>query len=104
MRSITHYHFITTPTVGEDGYQVAHRAAGDEQSSFLAKLLRGQGLQPIDRGILLIDVVAHLCRVHRFTHGWRGLRDRIAAQVDDLHCRLLFHPQQDAGHSGTGSR
>src|SRR5208283_110112 len=64
-----------------DANQVAHAPRGHKQRRFLAKHLRRALLQPVDRGILAVNVVAHFCRSHGATHFLARPRHRIAAQV-----------------------
>src|ERR1700757_5206535 len=64
------------------GDEVAHAAAGDEQSGFLAEDFSGASFQGVDGGVFKVDVVADFGFGHGATHSrcWAG--DGIAAQVD----------------------
>ena len=71
---------------------VGHRAARHEESSFLAEQFGDALLQPVDRGILAILVVAHRCFRHCLSHLRRGPGHRVGAQIDrrsDLRHRRL---------------
>ncbi len=68
---------VSTPTVGQQRRQVAHRAAGDKDSGILAHLLRGEHLEPVHRRVFAIDIVPDICVGHRLAH----LRGRFGYRV-----------------------
>jgi len=75
---------VARPGVQADGELVRHRAGGHEERGFLAEQPCRHLLQTIDGRVFAEDVVADLGRRHRLAHGGRGLRHRIAAQVDHV--------------------
>ena len=66
---------------------VGHRARGDEDRRLLLEALRRDLLEPVDRGILAVDVVPHLRLRDRRAHRGRGPGDGVAPEVEDLHHR-----------------
>ena len=62
--------------------EIAHGAGGHEEAGFAAEDFGGARLQPVDRGILAVDVVADVGFGHGAPHLRRGPRDRVAAEVD----------------------
>ena len=64
--------------------QIAHRAAGDQQRGFLAHRVRRHRLEPIDGGVLAVNVVAQLGARDRLAHLGRRQGDGVAAQIDHV--------------------
>ena len=98
--------------VGEDGDQVAHGAAGQKERGFLAGFLGRKLFQAVDAGVFAKHVVAHFGGGHSAAHGFGGLGNSIASQVDGhgglLHKRVrmgLFHctPQRLPGQEKTAA-
>src|SRR5262249_58996820 len=83
MRAVADHDLVAAAAVRLNGEGVAHRAGGDEESSFFANLLGGQLLQPVHRWVLTINVVAYLGVIHRLTHGGRWLGYGVAAQINN---------------------
>ena len=75
--------------VGHLGDQVAHRATGHEQAGFLVEELGRPFLESVHGRVVAEHVVADLGAGHRATHGGRGVRDGVAAQVDPWHGRRV---------------
>ena len=71
--------FVPTLAVREQGGEVTHRAAGDEDGCFLPHQLRCHRLQPADRRVFAEDIVTDLRAGHRIAHGGRGMGNRVAA-------------------------
>ena len=71
-----------SPAMCEQRGEVAHRAARHEDGGVLARHLRGQRLQAIDRRVVAEHVIANLGGRHGLTHGRRGNGDRITSQID----------------------
>ena len=69
--------------------EVAHRPRRDEEARLLAEQLGGAFLEGVDRRVVAEDVVADLGLGHRAAHRRRGLRDGVAAQVDQGHGRRV---------------
>jgi hypothetical protein len=61
---------------------VAHRAAGQEERRLLAQQLGHHRLQPVNRGVLPLLLVADLRLGNRAAHGRRRLRRRVAVEID----------------------
>ncbi len=74
--------FLAPGAMSHERRQVALRAGGKEQRRCEAEAFRHDGLQPVDRRIVPVDVVSHLCRRHGRAHFRRGPRHGIAAHVD----------------------
>jgi hypothetical protein len=74
--------FVARLAVDADAQLVAHRAGGDEQGGLLAEEGGRFFLEPIDRGVFAVDVVADLGRGHGGAHAGRGAGERVAAEVD----------------------
>src|SRR5690606_33093918 len=81
VRAVRHDDLLTAPQVHGQRDLVAHRARGHEQRSLEAGHLGDRGFQPVDGGVLPVDVVAHLGLGHRTAHLRRGPGDRVAAEV-----------------------
>ena len=71
--------------VGHLGHEVAHRARGHEQPSFLAQELGRALLEGMNGGIVAEDVVADLGLGHRPPHLGRGPGDGVGTKVDQVH-------------------
>ncbi len=65
--------------MAQDRDLVALGAAGDQQSLLLAQHLCRQLLQPVDCGVLPVNIVAQLRRRHGAAHLWGGLSYRVAS-------------------------
>ena len=61
---------------------VAHGARGHEEGGFLAQHVGHHLLEPVDGGILAVDVVPHRRLGHGAAHGVARPGDGVAAQVD----------------------
>src|SRR5882724_7441032 len=61
---------------------VAHGAGGNEKRGFLAKDFGGASLQAIDGGIFAVNIVADRGCRHGSAHGFGGLSDGIASEID----------------------
>ena len=68
--------------LGQDAEQVAHGAAGHEESRLLAHRGRRALLKPVDGGVFAENVVAQLCVGHGAAHLWRGHGQGVGAHVD----------------------
>ena len=83
-----HMRFVTNNDVIAGARQqlqrglVRHRAAGQEQSGFLAQDFSDAFLQPVDRWVFAILVVAHFSFGHGAAHAGGWARHRIRAQID----------------------
>ena len=75
-------HLGPRPGQEAEGDLVAHRPGRDVERRLLAHHGGGQLLQPVDRRVLAVDVVADLGVGHGPAHRRRGRRDRVGAQVD----------------------
>ena len=64
--------------------QIAHTAGWHEQPRLTAKDFRGSRLQPVDRRIFQIDVVAYFSLRHGPAHSRRWLGYGVAAEIDNL--------------------
>jgi len=73
--------------MGQYGAEVAHRAAGYEQSGFLARSRGRQRLQFIHRGVFAVDVVTDGGCGHRLTHGGRRPTNGVGAKINSIHAR-----------------
>ena len=82
------------------GDAVAHGPRGHEQRGLLADYLRGATLQPVDRGVLAIDVVAYLGLEHGAAHGRGRPRDRVAPQIDERQ----IHQEMNSSKTSFDSR
>ena len=68
--------------VRADRHLVRHGAGGHVDGVVLAQNLGGAGLEPLDRGIVAVHVVADGGLGHRLTHCGGGTGDRVAAEID----------------------
>src|SRR5581483_10944507 len=80
-----HDGFVAALAVRQQRDEVGHGAAGDEHGRLLAHPVGGHLLQALDGGVVAEDVVSDFGPEHRLAHRRRGMRDRVAAQVDYLH-------------------
>src|SRR4030067_3354247 len=85
MGEIANNRFVSTLTMREEGGKIAHRTRGDEQRSFLTQHLRGEVLQPINRGILPVHIISHFSLGHSLTHFRSGFGYRVRTEVDAFH-------------------
>ena len=81
--------------VHEHRDQVAHRAAGDQQGGFLAHRVRRHRLEPIDGGILAVNVVAQLGARDSLAHFGRRQGDGVATEIDHVVGCLLREDRFD---------
>src|SRR5947209_10784691 len=65
-----------------DGNLVAHGAGGNKNGGFPPENLCGPLLQPVDRGVFTINVIANLSFSHGAAHFGSRLGDGVAAQVN----------------------
>jgi hypothetical protein len=75
--------FVATAAVRKDRAQVALRAGRHEQRRLEAQQRGDLFLQRVDARVGAEDVVAQRRRHHGLAHRGRGLRDGVAAQVDE---------------------
>ena len=81
---------VTRVGMAEQGAEVAHRPAWNEERRPLADHLGSTFLQPVDGGVFVPDIVADFGGGHRPTHRLGRERKGIAAQLDDpLHHQSL---------------
>ena len=83
--------------MGEDGGQVAHRAAGDEERGFFARAGRGDFLQTVDGGVFAVHIVADFGFGHGLAHGGRGMGDGIGAEIYEVHGVILCEWGMESG-------
>ena len=77
-----HQIFIAAATVGQQGAEVALRAAGHEQRRLEPETLCQRGLQRVHGRVVAEDVIANRSGEHGGLHGGGRARDGIAAQVN----------------------
>ena len=70
--------------LGHKADEIAHRAAGDEETGLLAGQLGCTLLERDDRWVVAKDVVAQLGIGHRPAHLGRRVRDRVGTEVDQV--------------------
>src|SRR5262249_7562972 len=66
---------------------VRHRAARHEQRGLFAEQFGDPLLQPVDRGVLAVLVVADRCRRHSLAHPGRRKGHGVGTKVDAVHAR-----------------
>ncbi len=88
MRLVPQDGLVTAPAVRQYRRQVAHGSGCDKEGGFLTEHLGSQLLQTVYGGVIPVYVVADLSPEHGFSHGGRGVADRIGTQVDVMHCGL----------------
>ena len=76
------HNFIAGARMCSDRYGVGHGSRGQEQTRFHAAHGGDPSFKLHHRGVFSIDVIAHRSVCHGLTHGWCGLRDRVAAKID----------------------
>ena len=83
---------------GAEAELVAHRPRGDVESGLLAQHAGHHLLEPLDGGVLAVDVVPHRSLGHRSAHGVARPGDRVAAQIDrvgyDIASSLELDPTE----------
>jgi hypothetical protein len=67
-----------------DADGVSHGAGRDEHARLFAKDFRGAPLEPVDGGVLAVNVVADLGLRHGAPHLGGRAGDGVAAQIDKL--------------------
>jgi hypothetical protein len=86
MRGAMRKHLLAGTAVHAHGDLVAHGARGQKERGVLAQELGDHVLQEIDRGILILLLVAHLRLAHEAAHLGGGLGHRVAVEIDlDCH-------------------
>ena len=85
VRFVADDHLVAGPGQDLEGDLVRHRAARHEERRLLAEQFGDPLLQPVDRRVLAVLVVADRRRRHRLAHPRRGRGDGIRAQVDAVH-------------------
>ena len=85
VRAVSEDDLLAAGAVGEDGGDVSHRAARDQQPRLHPGPLGRHRLEAVDRGVLAEDVVPQLGAEDRLPHGRGGKGYRIAAQIYDRH-------------------
>ena len=75
-------HLVAGTSENANGHGVGHGARRHEDGGLEAEERRGQSLQPVDRGVFPVVVVAHLGLRHGLAHGGRGPSHRVGPQVD----------------------
>src|SRR6266852_5852873 len=86
-------HFISMMRPHFDRDEIPHASRRHKQRRFFSENLRRPPLQPVDRRIFSIHVVADLCLRHRSPHLRRRPRHRIAPQIHRSR-RNLAHVRQ----------
>jgi hypothetical protein len=76
------HHLAAAPAMGEEGDEVAHRAADQEEPGLLAGAPGGELFQAADGRIALAAVVAAGRAAHGVEHGCGRPGDGVAAQID----------------------
>src|ERR1051325_5004327 len=85
-------YFLSAGRLGHDGNQISHTPGRDKQSGLAVENFRSSSLQPIDRRVLEVNVIADLGIRHGAAHRGRGLRYSVTAEINDsvVH-RFLAH-------------
>ena len=94
MGPVSNDHFIPALAVYEQGQQVPHRPRRDKDRRFLAHHPCSQVLQPVDCGIIAVDIIPHFRFGHGLAHLRCGLGNGIRTKIDVLHVRLLLQPPE----------
>ncbi len=91
-------HLVAGPRVSAQRDLVRHRAARHEQRGFGSEQLGDPLLEPADRRVLAVDVIADLGLRHRHAHRGSWSRHRIASQIDEgCHARSLAPVVRESG-------
>ena len=85
---VAHNDFVATVTIGQQSNQIAHGAAGGEQTGLFAQYLRRPFLQPVDGRVFAKNVVSDFGFSHCPPHLIGGFGYCVTAQIDDCHPRL----------------
>ena len=75
-------HFLPVLRMQADRDLIAHGAGGDKDCSFALENFRGALLQPVDRRVFAIDIVADFRGGHGGTHRRSWLGHGVAAQIN----------------------
>lgn len=78
---VAEHDFVAALAVGEEGGEVAHGAAGDEEGGFFTCAGGGEFLQAVDGGVFGVDIVANFGFGHGFAHSGGGAGDGVGAEV-----------------------
>ncbi len=90
MRRLVRQHLFAVSAVHAERDLVAHRARRQEECRLLAEELGHHLLEKVDRGILVLLLVAHFGLAHEAAHVLRGLGDRVAGEIDLYRHRHWF--------------
>ena len=85
MGPVAQDYFRTAVTVGQNGCQIGHGAAGHQQGRFLPHPLGGQILQLVNGRISLKHIIPQYRVGNRLPHFICGQGRRIAAQIYGSH-------------------
>ena len=85
VRTVGTQHFGAGCREYPDRQLVRHRPRRDVEGGLLSEQRCRERLQPVDRGILAVDVVAHVGVGHRAAHLRGRCADRVGPEIDHAH-------------------
>jgi len=97
VRFLVDNHFVSGRTVRHQADEVPHRPADDEERGLLAQDPGGHLLEPVDRGVLPVDVVAERRVSHGVQHRFGRERQRVASEIQNGLCHVPAFPSVQPG-------